>query len=348
MQANRLETLWINDQIDPTGRVHVHDVRSIGSARRAGDLLATVQVFIPGEDLPREGTFIVELKTRSEPSTIRSFLEHVDRDLDQPLLMSAPRIGERSGALLAERRISWLDASGNYHLRLGDSVLERTGLAERGRPTRSQRLAFAPKSARVVRLLLASPAREWRTTEIAQAVEIDPGHASRTLALLRDAGYVSRDKTWHVRQPDPLLQDWASSYRFDRHDSQSFFSLTPRVEARMSEIAKVASIVETDVAFTGASAAGIWGALSAGDDVVAYIRDPASRAAIVDALELAPETDAPNLRLLVPEDPGVFMPVEHNQGLPLASRPQIYLDLLSSSRGQSLAPDFLKRMPWHD
>jgi hypothetical protein len=348
MQEEQLETLWIEDTIDPTGRVHVRDIRRIHPRERPGDLTATIQVRIPGESSPREERFVVELKRRSEPSTIRSFLEHLPRDLAHPLLMSAPRIGGRSGDLLAERRISWLDASGNYHLRMGDAVLERSGLARPDRSSRPQRLAFAPKGSRLVRLLLAYPERSWLTTEIAQTAGIDAGYASRTLSLLREAGYVSREKKWRLMRADALLEDWSSSYRFDRHDSQTFFSLTPRVESRMEELVEAASLTDADVAFTGSSAAALWGSLTAGDDVVAYLRDAGSRADIVGHLGLAPEPEAPNLTLVVPEDRGVFVPLELRQDIPLVSRPQIYLDLLRRSRGQSLAPDFLERMPWRD
>jgi hypothetical protein len=348
MQKDKLVALWIEDTIDPTGRVHVRDVRGIHPRPHGGpgDLTATIQVQVPGESSPREERFVVELKSRSEPSTIRSFLERAPRDLTHPLLMSAPRIGGRSGDLLAERRISWLDASGNYHLRMGDSVLERSGLAEPDRPSRPQRLAFAPKGSRLTRLLLAYPERSWLTTEIAQTAGIDAGYASRTLTLLREAGYVSREKKWRLMRADALLEDWSSGYRFDRHDSQTYFSLTPRVESRMRELVDAASPKGTDIAFTGSSAAALWGALTAGDDVVAYVRDAESRADMVRDLGLAPESEAPNLTLVVPEDRGVFVPIEPRQDIPLVSRPQIYVDLVRSSRGPSLAPDFLEQMPW--
>jgi hypothetical protein len=205
---------------------------------------------------------------------------------------------------------------------------------------------FAPKASRVVRFLLSFPRREWRTTDVAGELAIDPGYVSRMLTKLQAAGYVTKDKAWHLARPQAMLDDWAHSYRFERHDIEAFFSLTPRVEARMNMVLESAKTHGGKVAFSGAAAAGLWGAPSAVDEVVAFVEDAATRVALVNALGVASEVDAPNLLLVVPDDLGVFMPVETRDALPLVCRPQVYLDVIRSVRGRSLAPHLLETMPW--
>ena len=67
---------------------------------------------------------------------------------------------------------------------------------------------------------------------------------------------------------------------------------------------------------------------------------------LVAESSLTPEDRAPNVLLVVPEDDGVFLPLETVGNLQVVSRPQVYLDLLASPRGESLGEDFLAHMPW--
>src|SRR5262249_27429823 len=102
MQPSTLETLWLDDRIDPTDRVHVSVVERQSSRAHTGDLLAEVSVHIPGEVAPRIGLFLVELKDRAEPSTLRSFLDGLQSSSHHPILVSSFTIGARAAELLTK------------------------------------------------------------------------------------------------------------------------------------------------------------------------------------------------------------------------------------------------------
>ena len=69
---------------------------------------------------------------------------------------------------------------------------------------------FAPKASRVVRALLSEPDRNWRLSDVASLVNLNPGNVHRALSALVESGYVERDgDNYIVVNPGSLLEAWA-------------------------------------------------------------------------------------------------------------------------------------------
>lgn len=69
---------------------------------------------------------------------------------------------------------------------------------------------FAPKASRVIRALLSEPERDWRLSDIAGFVNLNPGNVHRALSALVDSGYVERDAdNYVVANPGAMLEAWA-------------------------------------------------------------------------------------------------------------------------------------------
>lgn len=78
---------------------------------------------------------------------------------------------------------------------------------------------FAPKSARVSRVLLLDPARWWRQKDLVSATGLDDGNVSRIVRRLDEELLLEhRDREFRPRDADLLLDAWAQDYRFERHD----------------------------------------------------------------------------------------------------------------------------------
>ena len=76
---------------------------------------------------------------------------------------------------------------------------------------------FAPKASRLVRALLADPERQWRLSQLASEVDVDPGNAHRVLASLIEMGMIERDdERYLVPDPGSLLEAWAEMARPQR------------------------------------------------------------------------------------------------------------------------------------
>jgi len=344
---SKLVDLWLRNQVDPTHRVQVSvDPQSRDSRADWGDFVAEVGLRLPAEKELRRWRYSVEVKNRADIASVRRALSLSRPEGIAPLFTSG-LITERIGAVLSQAGISWLDMAGNYYLTMGDAVFERVGQRGAGIPGREPRDMFAPKASRIVRLLLSFPSHVWRTTDLAEQAGLDAGYTSRVLQSLSKSGYVERNKSaWSLIHPSRLLEDWRHDYKFGRHDSRGFFSLTPRVEQRMHAIQEANGGSDARLAFTGAPAAGLWGVLAAVDQVVAYVESSQGREYLVGTLKLIEETGAPNVLLAVPEDEGVFIPTELREGLQVVGRPQIFLDLQTAPRGEALASDFEARLPW--
>jgi hypothetical protein len=71
---------------------------------------------------------------------------------------------------------------------------------------------FAPKASRLVRALLADVGREWRLSDLAKLVAVDPGNAHRVLGALVETGLIERDDDRYVvSDPGSLLEAWAEA-----------------------------------------------------------------------------------------------------------------------------------------
>jgi hypothetical protein len=234
----------------------------------------------------------------------------------------------RAGARTAdERRMNWIDLSGNAHLRDDQLHIWVQGrpnaFAKRGRPSS----VFAPKSSRVARVLLLDPERWWRQKELAEHTDLDAGRVSRIVGRLADDALLERDGLLlRPSDPDLLLDAWADEYRFDRHDV-----ITGHLTGAGIELAHDAAdrLRQTgiDHAFTGLPAAYVLDEFARFRLVSVYVGgDPRDAA---DALELRRNERGANVQLIGPDDRGVFDGRDEVSGLPCVARVQVYLDLLS-------------------
>jgi hypothetical protein len=115
----------------------------------------------------------------------------------QKVSLAAKKLGRRAIPLIAvpfmsdagrhaceAARVSWFDLSGNGHI-----VAPGLRVIVQGRPNQFREpgrpsSVFAPKSARVIRWLLAHPERAFSQREIARATEMTEGFVSRIVARL--------------------------------------------------------------------------------------------------------------------------------------------------------------------
>jgi hypothetical protein len=228
-------------------------------------------------------------------------------------------------AAAAEQGVNWLDLSGNACIRDENLYISREGRPNafrvRGRPAS----AFAPKSARVARALLADPLRWWRQKDLAAATRLDDGRISRVVGRLQEQQLLER-RGDELRPLDPnlFLDAWAEDYRFDRHDavlghtSGSGIELARDLSERLSDR-------DVQHAFTGLPAAWVLDPFARFRLVSAYVEGDPREAA--DHLELRRNERGANVQLLAADDDAVIDDRYQRDGLPVVSPVQVYLDL---------------------
>jgi hypothetical protein len=296
--------------------------------------------------------WVFEIKGSSGPGQVdqaakqlRDFADAADADAI-PILV-VPYMSE-AGAETAEREaLNWIDLSGNASIRDENLRVWVQGrpneLRTPGRPSSP----FAPKSARISRVLLLEPKRWWRQKDLAVATQLNDGNVSRIVGRLDEEALLERrNKELRPRDPDLLLDAWAQEYRFDRHDP-----LPGHVSGSGIEVARSlsANLTKRQVAhaFTGLPAAWAIDRFARFRLTTVYVDgDPRE---IVERLDIRQDPTGANVQILGPDDAGVFAGEQDCDGLRCVSTLQAYLDLLYLPERAAEAAQHLRdhHLDWH-
>ncbi|WP_210494896.1 type IV toxin-antitoxin system AbiEi family antitoxin [Patulibacter sp. SYSU D01012] len=272
--------------------------------------------------------WFVQLKSSSSPGIVAAAAEQLQAQADPDVrgVLVVPFMTSAGARTADERRINWIDLSGNAHLR--DDLLH---IWVQGRPNAFPRpgrpaSAFAPKSSRVARTLLLDPTRWWRQKDLSDSTDLDPGRVSRIIKRLAEGQLLERDGSLlRPRDPDLLLDAWAEEYRFDRHDIQTGH-LTGTGLQLAQDVHDRLERAGVDHALTGLPAAYALDGFARFRLISVYVAgDPRDAA---DALELRRNDRGANVQLIGPDDRGVFDGSGNVDGLPCVAPVQVYLDLL--------------------
>jgi hypothetical protein len=290
-----------------------------------------------------------QAKASSSPGTVAAAAERLAAlDMgDAVAVLVVPYMTPAGTKAAAERRLNWIDLSGNASLRDRDLYVRVQGrpneFAGRGRPASP----FAPKSSRVARALLLDPARWWRQKQLAEHTDLDPGRVSRVVRRLDGDRLLERDGArLRPYDPDLLLDAWADNYRFDRHDiitghlSGSGLELARELHASLDAEA-------LEHAFTGLPAAWVLDPFARFRLVSVYVTgDPRAAA---DAVGLRRNERGANVQIIGPDDRGVFDGQRILDGLPCVAPVQTYLDLAHLPERAAEAAEHLRSdgSLWH-
>ena len=274
--------------------------------------------------------WLVEVKTSSGPA-------HVRRAADQLLayqsshpgaiaLLAVPYMSSAGAQAAQDAGINWIDLSGNAHIRADDLYVHVEGRPSRYRSAGRPSSPFAPKSARVSRVLLLDPTRWWRQKDLVSATGLDDGNVSRIVKRLDEELLLEhRDREFRPRDADLLLDAWAQDYRFERHDILPGHLSGSGIEVARS-LGDQLSSLGVHHAFTGLPAAWALDHFAQFRLTTVYVEgDPRDAA---EHLEMRLGSRGANVQLVGPNDDGVFTGEQAHDGLNCVASVQVYLDLL--------------------
>ncbi len=291
--------------------------------------------------------WVFQVKASSQPGRLAdaaSRMRDLQRDDTIPVLV-VPYMTP-AGARAAEKvGLGWIDLSGNARIRSDDLYVRVEGrpnqFRSRGRPSSP----FAPKSARVTRILLEDPGRWWRQKELVAATGLDDGSVSRIVRRLDEELLLERrERELRPRDPDRLLDAWAQDYRFTHHDI-----LTGHISGSGIKLARdlVQRLGALDIrhAFTGLPAAWAIDHFARFRLTTVYVEGDPRNAA--KRLELRQSSAGANVQLVGPDDLGVFIGEHPHDGLNCVSPSQVYLDLLHLPERAPEAAEHLRHHHLH-
>jgi hypothetical protein len=323
----------------PASLVKVERQPSIGKRGRA-DLIAQAGGF----------TFLVECKSKGEAASVamaarqvRAYAEHFKKKAIP--VVAVPYMGEVGRKLCDDAEVSWLDLSGNAHLSgppgLRVHVEGKPNLFKRpGRP----RSVFAPKSARIARLLLIEPKRAFAQRELAKAAGLDEGFTSRIVRQLEAQRLVAREPSGAVKTADfdAMLDAWREAYDFFKHHIVRGHIAARSSDEVLRQLAGQYKRDKTEYAATGLAGAWLLNQFTGFRLVVCYVaRLPSAEAQ--QAMAFREESRGENVWLVVPNDEGVFHGAAEREGIRCVHPVQAYLDLKSHPERSAEAAEQLRR-----
>ena len=281
----------------------------------------------------------LDVRAHGNVATVAGAVERIAKQKSNggtPVLV-VPYMSPQARQWCDDAGVAWMDLSGNAHLQTsqGDTHLavwienQDNAFTRTGRPPN----AFAPKAARATRSLLLA-AEPLRQTEIADRAGLDPGYTSKIVRRLEDLDLVDRqdDNAVAPVSREALLDAWAGENAY-RHEVVKGHVSGRSGEERARRLAEALDQHGIAHAFTGLAAAWAYTHAASFRSVSCYVArdassDPAAAAATIG---FRSDTDAPNLRLLFPDDDGVFDGARVADGLRCVAPVQVYVDLAHES-----------------
>jgi len=123
----------------------------------------------------------------------------------------APYISPQAAEICAKEGIGYLDLAGNCRLSFGQVFIRREGIRNPFARKRDLRSLYAPKSTRILRVLLMRKSA-WKTQALADEAGVSLGQVANVKKLLRDREWVADgEEGFKLTNPRSLLADWAEN-----------------------------------------------------------------------------------------------------------------------------------------
>jgi hypothetical protein len=258
-------------------------------------------------------------------------------------LVVVPFMGEVGRKVCEEEGVGWLDLSGNARIVAPPIRVIVEGKPNRFKTVGRPRSVFAPKSARLVRWLLAHADEFLTQREFSRATGLDEGMVSRLVARLTDEGYLVRDDRGGIRAKAPalLLDAWREAYQFSKHALLQGHVAARSGDALLRFVADTLSNGKVAYAATGLAAAWALTRFVAFRIATVYLAtDPSPE--LLNQLGFREDARGANLWLVVPNDEGVFQDASDKDGIRCVHPAQVYLDLKDQPERASEAAERLR------
>ena len=299
-------------------------------------------------DLPDgEWILLLQFKSSGQPRIVRNAMPQIRRQVRQfPRaygVFVAPYISPASAKVLAENNMGYLDLAGNCLLNFGTVYISKEGKTNPFTEKRDLRSLYAPKAARVIRVLLSNPTRIWRTKALADEAGVSLGQVANVKKLLEDREWLSKEREGlKLVKPEALLTEWVGEYSYRKNEIRQYYSLkTPSdFEADLTEVCLKENIC---YALTGFSGAARLAPFVRYQRAMAYVAD--ERDQLAELLDLKEVDSGANVWLMTPYDEGVFYGSSKVDSACVAALVQVYLDLQGlRGRGEEAAEYLLREV----
>jgi hypothetical protein len=321
------------------GEVPFIRVKRVRENQRQGNVEAGLLLDLRIKDGPSR-QIVVEAKANGQPRLARDAVNQLLRCRgafpEAYGVFMAPYISPESAEICAKEAVGYLDLAGNCRLSFGQVFIRREGIRNPFGQKRDLRSLYAPKSTRVLRVLLMRKSEWWKTQALADEAGVSLGQVANVKKRLRDREWVADGVAgFRVTNPQSLLTDWAENYTYRKNTVRDFYSMKGTDEVEEA-LAKACRELDIPYAFTGFSAARRAGPAVRGQRAVAYVSTISE--VLLERAGLKEVPSGANVSLMLPYDEGVYYMAREVNSLRVVCPVQLYLDLKGhKGRGEEAA-----------
>lgn len=274
-----------------------------------------MKFFVPDivVDLKMKGNgsqrLVIEVKSSGQPRIARDAVNQLIRYRtsfpDTYGVFIATYISPQAAEICDGEGIGYIDLEGNCRLAFEQVFILREGIRNTRSVKRTQRSLNAPKSARILRVLLMTTTECWKTLPLAREAGVSIGQVANVRKLLGDREWISEcESGFRLSNPQALLAEWAENYTFRKNRVRDFYTMldTDVLEKVLSDACRELGI---QYAFTGFSGARRIAPAVRGQRSMAYVGEIPDE--LIERLRLKEVTSGANVSLMLPYDDGVFL-----------------------------------------
>lgn len=265
-------------------------------------------------------------------------------------VLGVPVAGKLMQETLLKSGWNWVDLAGNCRIAVpGRLLIERSGIPPVFKMPPGRLNLSMPQTGRLVRALLVpeNAGVLWTQRELCAACNpgVSIGLTNKVVRELRKEGLLEPEGLAKVRDHEGLLAAWQGKYRFDRQQMIPCFTLLKNEEIH-SRLADLDLQAQWSPHFAYASfSAADFQAPNVRQPLTWIYASPGDEGKLMKRLDAKPVDSGANLRVLVPEDNGVFFKCQRAEGRLRATNPlQTYVDLMNrGGRGAEAAEAILRK-----
>lgn len=305
---------------------------------------------LPVEIAGQEWQLICEFKAQAQPRQVRTtalelkdYLSVLKDAFTYPVIL-APYISPQSAEVCKQTGVGYADFAGNCLIAFSNVYIEQSGVANPNVEKRELRSVFSPKSARIIKALLADPSRLWRVAELAQATGTSLGQVSnvRNSLVNKEWATIGTDGL-RLTKPAEVLNAWRTAYK-QKSIRKRYYSLLHGENLE--------GLIKTALLDAGQGAHALLASFSAARWLSPYARyssqifyaDETGEHLLKERLQLQPVSKGENVVIEIPNDDAIFAErIEAAPGIWTTGLIQTYLDLAASGERGAEAAEHLRQ-----
>ena len=290
--------------------------------------------------------YLPEIDTSRIFSTVHRLSNQLEGKSKLPVIFVVPYMTKKGKAKCREVGLSWMDLSGNAHIKEPPLYIHVEGKENQFKKSGRPASVFAPESSKIPLTLLLNPNRAYTVQDLTRKVEVSSATASRVTRRLESLGFIKqkeqkgRAKPYKLNNPFTMLEAWVEDYDFSRHKVLKGAIAETSGGSFFASLEDLLTSLGGTYSLSGPRVTKFYGVPGGSPLTVAYVSSLPQEDRL-NKSKFRKGKRGSNLWLAEPKSTAVYMGARREEGLSIVNQFQLYLDLKSigAQRSEELAEE---------